>query len=229
MGAGLASSSRNMITCDRKSNIGYDFDVNLDVFYDDDRYDPGEIKHIMMDAFNSVVRRYGYGYCEDSTRVFTIKKIDHWRSRIMQSCDFAIVNNYTDKAGTVLQQYIRFNKKQRSYVWADQTKGYYTKPKEDWLKKHGYWDEVLDCYLYKKNNNEGLVKKSRALYAEAINEIYMKHRASQINISARPVQWYIRFSKKQHSYAFSDQPMDFYTVSRRSESRLQSLRETMAA
>ena len=52
-----------------------------------------------------------------------------------------------------------------------------TKPKEDWLKKHGYWDEVLDCYLYKKNNNEGLVKKSRALYAEAINEIYMKHRA----------------------------------------------------
>lgn len=130
-------SSRNMITCDRKSNIGYDFDVNLDVFYDDDRYDPGEIKHIMMDAFNSVVRRYGYGYCEDSTRVFTIKKIDHWRSRIMQSCDFAIVNNYTDKAGTVLQQYIRFNKKQRSYVWADQTKGYYTKPKEDWLKSTG--------------------------------------------------------------------------------------------
>lgn len=51
------------------------------------------------------------------------------------------------------------------------------KPKEDWLKKHGYWDEVLDRYPYKKNNNEGLVKKSRALYAEAINEIYMKHRA----------------------------------------------------
>ena len=43
---------------------------------DDDRYDPGEIKHIMMDAFNAVVRRYGYGYCEDSTRVFTIKEID---------------------------------------------------------------------------------------------------------------------------------------------------------
>ena len=63
----IGSSSRNMITRDRNSNIGYDFDVNLDVFYDDDRYDPGEIKHIMMDAFNSVVRRYGYGYCEDSS------------------------------------------------------------------------------------------------------------------------------------------------------------------
>ena len=146
----IGSSSRNMITCDRKSNIGYDFDVNLDVFYDDDRYDPREIKHIMMDAFNLVVRRYGYGYCEDSTRVFTIKKIDHWRSRIIQSCDFAIVNNYTDKAGTLLQQYIRFNKEQRSYVWADQTKGYYTKPKEDWLKKHGYWDEVLERYTRKR-------------------------------------------------------------------------------
>ena len=175
----IGSSSRNMITCDRKSNIGYDFDVDLEVFYDDDRYDPGEIKHIMMDAFNLVVRRYGYGYCEDSTRVFTIKKIDHWRSRIIQSCDFAIVNNYTDKFGTVLQQYIRFNKEQRSYVWTDQTKGYYTKPKEDWLKKHGYWAEVIDRYLYKKNNNEGLVKKSRALYAETINETYAKHKGGR--------------------------------------------------
>ena len=53
----IGSSSRNMITCDRKSNIGYDFDVDLEVFYDDDRYVPGEIKHIMMDAFYSVVRR----------------------------------------------------------------------------------------------------------------------------------------------------------------------------
>lgn len=104
------------------------------------------------------------------------KKLIIGAQRILQSCDFAIVNNYTDKAGTVLQQYIRFNKEQRSYVWADQTKGYYTKPKEDWLKKHGYWDEVIDRYLYKKNNNEGLAKKSRALYAEAINEIYTKYK-----------------------------------------------------
>ena len=118
-----------MITCDRKSNIGYDLDVNLYVFYDDDRYDLGQIKHIMMGAFNSAVRRYGYGYCEELTRVFTIKKIDHWRSKIIQGCDFAIVNNYTDKAGTMLQQYIRFNKEQRSYFGADQTKGYILNPK----------------------------------------------------------------------------------------------------
>ena len=158
----------------------YFIDMNADpVITDVARYDPREIKHIMMDAFNLVVRRYGYGYCEDSTRVFSIKKIDHWRSRIIQGCDFAIVNNYTDKSGTVLQQYIRFNKEQRSYIWADQTKGYYTKPKEDWLKKHGYWDEVLDRYLYKKNNNEDLVKKSRALYAETINETYAKHKGGR--------------------------------------------------
>ena len=49
------------------------------------------------------------------------------------------------------------------------------KPKEDWLKKHGHWDEILDRYLYKKNTNDGLVKKSRALYAETINEIYTKY------------------------------------------------------
>ena len=172
----IGSSSRHMITCDRKSNIGYDFDVDLNVFYDEDKYDPSKIKHIMMDAFNSVIRQYGYGYCEDSTRGFTTKKIDRWRSRIIQSCDFAIVNNYTDKNGKIHQQYIRFNKKQHSYGWVSQTKGYYTKPKEEWLKNNGYWDEVLNRYLYKKNHNEGLIKKSRSLYAESLNEIYTKYR-----------------------------------------------------
>ena len=38
-----------MITCDCKSNIGCVFDVNLNVFYDDDRCDSEEIKDIMIE------------------------------------------------------------------------------------------------------------------------------------------------------------------------------------
>lgn len=89
----IGSSSRNMITYDRKSNIGFDFDINIEVNDDDENYEPKEIRTIIRKALDKVARQYGYDYCEDSTRVLTIKKKDRSNSRIIHSCDFAIVNN----------------------------------------------------------------------------------------------------------------------------------------
>lgn len=42
----IGSAKRNMITCDFKSNIGFDFDVNIEVNDDDVNFTPKEIKHI---------------------------------------------------------------------------------------------------------------------------------------------------------------------------------------
>lgn len=172
----IGSSSRNMITYDPDSNIGFDFDVNLEINDYDEKYDPKEIKHILMNAFNRVIIPYDYSYCENSTRVITIKKIDRLRSRIIQSCDFAIVHNYINNSGTKLQQYIRFNKRQNQYNWEMQSRGYYTEEKADWLSKNGHWQEVRNRYIEKKNYNEITSKKSSALYAETINEIHMKYK-----------------------------------------------------
>lgn len=47
--------------------------------------------------------------------------------------------------------------------------------KADWLRHHGYWKEVKSLYLEKKNYNTDPSKRSRALYAEAVNEICMKY------------------------------------------------------
>lgn len=57
-------------------------------------FTPGEIKHILINAFNRHTRKYCYDYCEDNTRVFTIKTKDKENSRFKHSYDFAIVNNY---------------------------------------------------------------------------------------------------------------------------------------
>lgn len=73
----IGSSNRNMITYDAKSNVGFDFDVNIQVNDDDEEYTPAEIKRIIRLAFDQVVRRYGYDYCEDSTRVLTIKFVNN--------------------------------------------------------------------------------------------------------------------------------------------------------
>ena len=167
----IGSSSRNMVTFDPTTNKGFDFDVNIEVNDDDEKFKPDEIRMILRNALTRISRQYSYDRCEDSTRVITIKTIDHWHSRVSHSCDFAIV--YEGKAG---QQYIRFNKETGNYTWEFQKLPYKELEKQaDFLKKNDHWDEVLDVYLDKKNNNDDPNKHSRSLYAETINECYRRY------------------------------------------------------
>ena len=64
----VGSVQRNMVTCDVKSNVGFDFDVNIWVNDDGEKFDAEKIKNILMCAFNKYARKYGYDSCEDSTR-----------------------------------------------------------------------------------------------------------------------------------------------------------------
>ena len=163
----MGSVQLNMITQDVKLNVGYDFDVNIRVNDPDEEFTAFDIKNILINAFNQVVRNYGYSYCEDNTRVFTIKEIDYFNSRILHSCDFAIVHDCDDGR----QQYIRHNKNQNSYYWEFQPHGFNLQNKIEWLKQNKLWHDVEQRYLYKKNTNTNPDKKSRSLRAEAINEI----------------------------------------------------------
>ena len=168
----VGSSSRNMITYDTKSNIGFDFDINIEVNDDEENFEPKEIREKIRNAINRVAPRYGYKTCEDSTRVLTIKKVNTFTCRIIHSCDFAIVYNCKDGR----QQYIRFNKGNNYYSWEYQGKGFVGLEKKiDWLKKENLWGELLDYYLYKKNTNDNPDKHSRSIFAESINEMCQKN------------------------------------------------------
>ena len=168
----IGSSSRNMITCDAKSNIGFDFDINIEVNDDNEDFEPKEIRTIIRTAIDRVAPRYGYKNCEDSTRVLTIKKVDTSHSRIIHSCDFAIVYN----CGDGRQQYIRFNKDNNYYSWEYQGKGFVgLEKKMDWLKRENLWGELQGYYIYKKNCNDNPDKHSRSIFAESINEMCQKN------------------------------------------------------
>ena len=172
----VGSVKRNMVTHDVKSNKGFDFDVNIQVNDDECRFSAKEIKTKIMFALNKVVHHYGYDNAEDSTRVLTIKVKDKQNSSILHSCDFAIVNNYIDDDGNECQEYIHFNKKQRSYTWEEQPYGYYLlDEKVAWIRDNGYTDEMRKLYLRKKNFNTDLNKHSRSIYAETVHEICQKH------------------------------------------------------
>ena len=167
----IGSSSRNMITYDAKSNIGFDFDINLEINDDNEDFEAREIRTIIRTAIDRVAPRYGYKSCEDSTRVLTIKKVNTLTCRIIHSCDFAIVYNCTDGR----QQYIRFNKDNNYYSWEYQGKGFADLGKKiDWLKKNGSWADLQDYYIEKKNANENPNKHSRSIFAESINEMCQK-------------------------------------------------------
>lgn len=164
----VGSEPRNMVTYDSKSNIGFDFDINIMVNDDEEEYSPEEIKHILMRGFDKFVGKYNYDYCEDSTRVFTIKLKDTVNSKILHSCDFAIVKNYDDSQ----QKYIRFNKTNNYYSWEEQSEGFYELPsKIEFCKDNDLWKFVRTLYLQKKNHNIDSNKKSRSILAETIHEI----------------------------------------------------------
>ena len=139
----IGSSSRNMITYDPTTNIGFDFDVNITVNDDDEDYSPEEIRTILHNAFSRFMTAYGYNKCEQSTRVISIKVVDQWSSRVIRSCDFAVV--YEGRNG---QQYIRFNKERNYFSWEFQTQPYKELEfRADYLKENGHWNEVLEVYL----------------------------------------------------------------------------------
>lgn len=172
----VGSSIRNMITRDLKSNIGFDFDFDLEINDDDENYNPKEIRYIVKNAIDQVAPEYGYKHCEDSTRVLTIKKVNIFTCQISHSCDFALVHNCENGK----QQYIRFNKKNNSYTWEFQGKGFENFDKRfNWLKNSEYWDEFLKYYLAKKNLNNNPDKHSRSILAESVNEMYQRKQSCQ--------------------------------------------------
>ena len=170
----VGSIKRNMVTYDVKSNVGFDFDIDIHVNDDECRFSAEEIKTKIRLALDKVAYRYGYDNAEDSTRVITIKVKD--RKKILHSCDFAIVSDYVDDDGNERQEYIHFNKKQKTYSWQEQPQGFYLlEEKAEWIKDCGYWNELRTLYLYKKNCNNNPNKHSRSIYAETVHEMCQKY------------------------------------------------------
>ncbi|MBR2085585.1 MAG: hypothetical protein IJ906_00345 [Oscillospiraceae bacterium] len=175
----VGSSSRNMITCERNANIGYDFDVNIEPNDPEEKYSPEELRTIIFDAFKKHMYRFGYSKIENSTSVITIKALDRKNKRIEHSCDFAIVRSCEDGR----QQYIGFCKlcihfykgRPSIFYWENRGNGYDIDKKFQWIKDNGLKKELRDRYLHNKNHNNDPNKHSRTIFAESVNQIYNEY------------------------------------------------------
>lgn len=173
----VGSSSRNMITREKNGNIGFDFDVNLIPMRFAGEYTAAEIAEILFDAIQKCMGEYGYSKIEDSTSVITIKVVDSKNSKIEHSCDFAITRPLSDGR----EQYIRFYKMSSlspkyCYRWELRGGDYHIAEKIQWIEENDLKQELIDQYLHNKNHNYDRNKKSRAIFAETVNNIYNQHR-----------------------------------------------------
>ena len=169
----IGSSSRNMITREIGGNKGFDFDVDLIPNVDDDKYPAAVIASKLLDAINQSKKKYGYAKIEHSTSVITIKVVDRENSKIKHSCDFAITRTRNGK-----KQYIRFYKLQGvslqyNFRW-EYRGGVYEgiEGKLQWIIDNGLKQELRECYRDNKNRNSDPNKKSRAIFAETVNNIF---------------------------------------------------------
>ena len=170
----IGSYSRNMMTYDSNSNVGFDFDINIiSLNYKKKVYSAKVTKEKFIDAINKHAKKYGYSYAENSTRVITIKVKDTKNSKILHSVDFAIIRNRENAYGDYWQEYIRFNKKNNVYNWSKQKVDYKVFEKRmNYIESEKLDNELWEMYLQIKNNNKIESKHSILLLTEAVNNIY---------------------------------------------------------
>ena len=168
----VGSYEKNLITYDRKSSVGYDFDVDICPYNLAERFSAKEIKLKFKAALDKHCHKYHFDAAEDSKRVLTIKVKDKVHSRVLYSVDFAFVRECWDEDGLPFQEYIHFNKKQGSYSWSIQSSGFSALYERlDDIKAAGLWDELRNYYIEKKNSNSNPHIHSRQILAISAKEI----------------------------------------------------------
>lgn len=188
-----SAGDRHLITREVNGNNGFDLDYNLSIqrLLNNKYNDEKKMKTLFMKLFNEFKPKH-FECCEDSTSVFTVKRLDAKTGNILYSFDFAIVyyymegipnqdfdEDYDDPDDEYYekerQKYIKHDKHSDTYYWELRpiaTNHCYI---ENAIKDNNLWNELRDLYLEKKNNNKDPNKKSRIIYYETLNEIWQKY------------------------------------------------------
>lgn len=170
----VGSKKRGLVTQNEQEPIDYDFNLFID---NADSFRENELKKMVMISFNEVLKRNGWGDCQDSTSALTTEqRILKQGNKTPFSIDVAIVKE--DRSGTLHRLIHRktgivsFDQ----WYWNMCPCSHELWKKEDYLKPD-YWQMVRDAYLHKKNmylTRNDHNHPSFVCYIEAVNEVYAK-------------------------------------------------------
>ena len=187
---GSAGKNRNLVTRIKDGNQGFDMDYNIVIQKINKHYDnPKDIKNTLMKAFDKFLPK-DFKYSENSSSVFTIKKVDKQSKKILYSFDFAIVRYYDEYIrdsdydddyddpddefySVERQEFIAFDKNDNSYFWKLRPIASDHRYMEQFIKDNGLWNELRNLFLQHKNSQPK--EKSRIIYYNTLNQIYEKN------------------------------------------------------
>lgn len=170
----VGSGGKHLVTRVVNGNTGFDFDYNLGIQKDGD-LSAKELRLKMKSQLEKILYKTEYSTVSPGKQSMTFKFIDHENSRVIHSCDFAVVNDYEDENGDSIQKILIWQKKNDTYVWNKRPLAKNHSDKLSNLKANGLWQEVKDEYLKIKDNNRDKEKKSFSLFFEAINNVYNRY------------------------------------------------------
>lgn len=167
----IGSAKRHLVTKIKDGNKGYDFDYNL-ILQKSNLWDnPQKLKEQFMRAFSMALKGTKYEEPENSTTSITAKVVDKKHSKIIISCDFAIIY-YPDDLDKGYM-YIKNWKKNNRYSFEERCLSKNADYKlQKILKYEQGWNFIRDEYIKLKNHNKDLNKKSFILYLESIHNVY---------------------------------------------------------
>lgn len=175
----VGSGAKNLIT--QNAGRPIDLDYNLEILRSNGiRINDGRwVKEYVREIFDEVLDRKGWKPCDDSTSALTTKercfrtgnqtqfKIDLCITRIDELGRFhRLIHN---KTGIVQLD---------SWIWNEAPHAKGLEERVDWLKGNGYWLELREAYLDKKNmylTRNDHNHSSYIVYIEAVNEVYSKY------------------------------------------------------
>ena len=169
----IGSGSKHLITRIKGGNKGFDFDYNLILNCDPGyHWNPDYARIEVTKAIDEAIKGTDYDHPQNSSVAFTIKVKNTKQSKIIHSCDFAVI--YYPDGEYNQHKYSRLDTKTNQYTWEIRkyTKNYHEKL--DWLKNNvnDYWDQIKKEYLKLKDNNKDPNKHSFQLFYETINNVY---------------------------------------------------------
>ena len=177
----VGSGKKHLIAREIGGNRGYDFDYNLIIQSPEEgyHYKAKLVKQRFMRAFSAAVKGTTYSSPKDSTSVITIKVVDRKNSRILHSCDFAIIY-YGKHQGRDGYYYLRKDKNHGgsifpvSYDFKFRLLTFEPKEKVTEIcqqRNIDGWKMIQDEYL-KVKERDLEQKPSYSLYLEAVNNVY---------------------------------------------------------
>ena len=175
----VGSGAKNLIT--QNENMPIDLDYNLEIFRSEgvNINDGRWVKEYVRQIFDDVLKRTGWGPCDDSTSALTTK-LHHFPdgNQTLFSIDLCITRE--DEYGRKLR--LIHNKtgivQWDSWIWNEAPHAEGLDNRVEWLKDNDCWLELREVYLEKKNmylSRNDHDHPSFIVYIEAVNEVYSKY------------------------------------------------------